>query len=45
MLSIFSKIGITYDAVLPVPFFALVITSLPVNAIGITSSCTGLGFS
>jgi len=26
------------DAVLPVPFFALAITSLPVKAIGITSS-------
>jgi uncharacterized membrane protein len=43
--SIFSKIGITKEAVFPVPFFALAITSFPVNAIGITSSWTGLGFS
>jgi len=43
--SVFSRIGITNEAVFPVPFFALAITSFPVKAIGITSSCTGLGFS
>lgn len=36
--STFSKIGITKEAVFPVPFFALAIISLPVSAIGITSS-------
>lgn len=47
---IFFRIGITNEAVFPVPFFARAIIlfgssfSFPI-AIGITSSCTGDGFS
>jgi hypothetical protein len=42
---IFSKTGITNEAVFPVPFLALARISLPANAMGIDSSWIGEGRS
>lgn len=41
----FSKIGIKYAPVFPVPFLALAIKHFPAKATGIVSSYIGDGFS